>query len=47
MGIRVDLEKVYLDNMQKKGVLRKNNCIINTGDNPTRDERKQRIELNK
>lgn len=26
--------------------MRKNNCIINTGDNPTKEERKKRIEEN-
>ncbi len=26
--------------------MRKNNCIINTGDNPTKEERKRRIEEN-
>ena len=36
-----------MDNIQKSDVLRKNNCIINTGDNPTKDERQHRILLNK
>lgn len=35
MGLQVDLKKVYLHNMQKKNVFRKNNSIINTGDNMT------------
>ena len=35
MGLQVDPEKIYVDNIKKKGVLRKNNCVINTGDNPT------------
>ena len=46
MGLRVDLEKIYLDNMKKIGLVRKNNCIINTGDNPNREERKRRIAEN-
>ena len=29
--------------MNKTGVMRKNNCVINTGDNPTRLERTRRI----
>ena len=29
--------------MNKTGVMRKNNCVINTGDNPTRIERTRRI----
>ena len=29
--------------MNKTGVMRKNNCVINTGDNPTRIERTKRI----
>jgi hypothetical protein len=47
MGLHLNLEAVWIDNMQKTGVLRKNNCIINTGDNPNREERKKMIELNK
>ena len=42
MGLHVDLGKVFSQNMQKKGlpgVLVKNNCIINSGDNPSKDER--------
>ncbi len=31
----------------KTGVVRKSNCIINTGNNPTRDERKLQIENNR
>lgn len=27
--------------------MRKNNCIINTGDNPTKEERRKRIAENK
>jgi hypothetical protein len=33
--------------MKKNNVIRKNNCIINTGDNPHREERKRRIEENR
>jgi hypothetical protein len=33
--------------MHKTEVLRKNNCIINTGDNITKEERKKRIFENK
>jgi hypothetical protein len=33
--------------MLKTGVVRKSNCIINTGNNPTRDERKMQIENNR
>ncbi|CAD8067022.1 unnamed protein product [Paramecium sonneborni] len=47
MGLQVDLKKVYLHNMQKKNVFRKNNSIINTGDNMTQEERKKRIAENK
>lgn len=47
MGLCINLESVYLDNQQKKEVLRKNNCIINTGDNPTKEERLKRIAENK
>lgn len=44
MGLQIDLQAVFNDNMKKQDVLRKNNCIINTGDNPTKEERKRRIE---
>ena len=37
MGLQVDLERIYVDNMKKDSILRKNNCIINTGDNPTKE----------
>lgn len=33
--------------MKKKDVIRKNNCIINTGNNPNKEERKKRISENK
>jgi vacuolar-type H+-ATPase subunit B/Vma2 len=44
MGLHVNLKKIFEDNFKKTGVTRKNNFIINTNNNPTRDERKQRIE---
>lgn len=47
MGLQVDLKKVYLHNMQKKNVFRKNNSIINTGDNMTQEDRKKKIAENK
>lgn len=37
MGLHLDLEKVFQDNMKKTGVTRKNNFIINTSNNPTKD----------
>lgn len=33
--------------MQKKNVFRKNNSIINTGDNMTQEDRKKKIAENK
>ncbi len=36
MGLHLNLESIYHDNMKKTGVLRKNNFIINTNDNPTK-----------
>jgi hypothetical protein len=38
---------VFQDNMKKTGVTRKNNFIINTSNNPTKEERKLRIEENR
>ena len=34
MGLRVDLERIFLDNKKRNGpeIQRKNNFIINTGD---------------
>jgi len=46
MGLQVDLEKIFQENMKKTGLKRKNNCIINEGDNPTKEERKKKIEEN-
>ncbi len=47
MGLHLDLEAVFQDNMKKTDVTRKNNFIINTSNNPTKEERKIRIEENK
>jgi hypothetical protein len=44
MGLHLNLEKVFQDNMKKTGVTRKNNFIINTSNNPTKEERKRQIE---
>lgn len=43
----MDLEKIFKENEKKIGVLRKNNCIINTGDNMTKEQRKLKIEENR
>jgi hypothetical protein len=44
----VDPARVYERNAQVQGdgVIRKNGCIVNTGDNMTPDERRQRREQN-
>ena len=47
MGLHIDIESVFIDNISIQGVERKNNCIINTGDNPTRAERLTKIEDNR
>jgi hypothetical protein len=47
MGLHVRLEDVFGDNMKRVDVVRKNNFIVNTNDNPNKDERKRRIEENK
>lgn len=44
MGLKLDLEAIFKDNMQKTGVTRKNNFIINTSDNPTKEEKNRRIK---
>ncbi len=36
MGLHLNLERVFQDNMKKTGVTRKNNFIINTSNNPTK-----------
>ena len=37
MGLHLKLDKVFQDNMKKTGVTRKNNFIINTNNNPTKE----------
>jgi len=46
MGLHLDLEALYVENMNKTGVLRKNNFIINTNDNPTKEDKLRQIEEN-
>lgn len=47
MGLHLNLERVFQDNMKRTGVTRKNNFIINTSNNPTKEERKRQIEENR
>lgn len=47
MGLHVDIERIFIDNSHRKGVTRKNNCIINTGDNPNKAERARKISQNR
>jgi len=47
MGLRMDQAKVGEENFKKEGVSRKNGYIINTGNNPTVDERRLKIEENR
>jgi len=47
MGLHVDLQMIFHDNMKKQNAKRKNNCIINEGDNPNKEERKRKIEENR
>ena len=49
MGLHVDLRRVFLDNSRKTGpeIQRKNNFIINTGNNLTTEDREQRLQINK
>ena len=53
MGLHIDIEKVFLDNIKKnvyflnKVAVRKNNTIINSGDNPTKEERARRVAENR
>jgi hypothetical protein len=47
MGLSVDMERVYLRNMARKNEFRKNNIIINTGDNMTQEQRAEKIKQNK
>lgn len=45
MGLHVDIDQVFLDNMAKKGVTRKYGCvIINSGDKLTA-EQKTRLQI--
>eukprot|EP01089_Gocevia_fonbrunei_P000838 TRINITY_DN10823_c0_g1_i1.p1 TRINITY_DN10823_c0_g1~~TRINITY_DN10823_c0_g1_i1.p1 ORF type:complete len:277 (+),score=74.22 TRINITY_DN10823_c0_g1_i1:126-833(+) len=49
MGIHLDPVVVFRDNAQKVGdnIKRKNGLLINTGNNPTKDEREAKIKENK
>lgn len=47
MGLHVDIQQIFIDNSRKQGVVRKNNCIINTGDNPNKAERSRKIAENR
>ena len=47
MGLHIDIQRVFIDNLKKQGVVRKNNCIINTGDNPNKKERAIKISKNR
>ena len=47
MGLHVNLEKIFLDNKKKVNVLRKNNYIINTGDNLTTEKKNKLLQENK
>ena len=38
MGLHLDLERIFLKNAQLQGAFRKNGCIINTGDNQTKQQ---------
>ena len=48
MGLQVDIMKVFEDNAEKNGpdIQRKNNFIINAGDNMTAQDREKRINQN-
>lgn len=47
MGLHLNLQAVFNDNMKKTGVTRKNNFIINTNDNLTKQDKKRLIEQNR
>jgi len=47
MGIHLDPNGIYEKNAKKTGVVRKNGCIINTGNNPTPKERGLKIQRNR
>ncbi|KRX10274.1 Homeodomain protein [Pseudocohnilembus persalinus] len=44
-GLRLHLDKVWENNKKKVGVIRKFGCIINTGDNPNKNEKLERQRL--
>ena len=46
MGLHVEIERVFIDNSLKTDATRKNNTIVNTGDNPTKAERARKIAEN-
>lgn len=46
MGLHIDIQRVFIDNGKRQNVTRKNNCIINTGDNPNKLERQRKIREN-
>eukprot|EP01114_Cavostelium_apophysatum_P013695 TRINITY_DN3376_c0_g1_i2.p1 TRINITY_DN3376_c0_g1~~TRINITY_DN3376_c0_g1_i2.p1 ORF type:complete len:321 (+),score=67.40 TRINITY_DN3376_c0_g1_i2:110-964(+) len=49
MGIHLDPEMLWTENNAKQGpdIVRKNGCIVNTGNNPTVEQRRKNIEENK
>lgn len=47
MGLHIDTDAVWRDNQKKKNVIRKNGCIVNQGNNPTPEQRRQKIEENR
>jgi len=49
MGIKLDASKVWEENNKKQGLeyKRKNGCLVNTGNNPTKEERHRQIEENR
>ena len=46
MGLKVDLQQIFLDNKRKKGVTRKNCYIINSGNNMTTAQRDRKRREN-
>jgi len=49
MNIKLDPERVWQDNNSKQGpeYKRKNGCVVNTGNNPTKEERQRQIAQNR
>jgi len=49
MGIKLDASRVWEENNKKQGpeYKRKNGCIVNTGNNPTKEERRRQIDENR